>query len=148
MRALPLLALALAALFAACTAIDDFNKFKFVTDGGSGGDMLALPGFGQACTDSCAQPVPLRPLMCVHMIGNRTVTGGICTRTCTAGAGAAACSDFSDAVCVTVESTDLCLPHCDASLGRNCRTGFSCCDNHNVVTGAGACAPPTTDLCH
>ena len=50
--------------------------------------------------------------------------------------------------CVTVENMDVCLPHCDPSLGRNCRTNYSCCANHNVVTAAGDCAPSTTDLCH
>jgi hypothetical protein len=148
MRALGLVAaLGLAALVGACTAIDNFNHFSFVYDAGAE-DMLPEPNFGQACSDTCAQPVPSRPLMCLHMIGSRTAQGGICTRTCTASAGAAACSDFADAVCVTVEGMDLCLPHCDPSVGRNCRTGYACCDNHNVITTAGACAPPTTDLCH
>jgi hypothetical protein len=141
-----------AALIGACTAVDDFNKFSF-NDGGAG-DLGKLPGFGQACTDSCepGASAPARPLVCVHMLGSRTVpNGGICTRTCTAGGATnVSCSDYGvdTAACVTVENMDLCLPRCDPSIGRNCRTGFSCCDSHNVVTVAGECAPPQTDLCH
>jgi hypothetical protein len=141
-----------AAVFGACSAVDDFNKFTFV-DGGGGDDMTggALPGFGQGCTDTCAPgaSAPTRPLMCLKMIGSRTVPGGICTRTCTAGS-VISCSDYGVGVadCVTVEGMDLCLPHCDPSIGRNCRTGFSCCASNNVVTTMGDCAPSTTDLCH
>ena len=141
-----------AAVFGACSAVDDFNKFTFDDGGGGGGDMAgALPGFGQACTDSCAPgaSAPSRPLMCAKMIGSRTVPGGICTRTCTAGS-IISCSDYGVGVadCVHVEGMDLCLPHCDPSIGRNCRTNFSCCANQAVVTMMGTCAPSTTDLCH
>ena len=142
-----------AATFGACSAVDDFRKFTFVDGGGGGGDMTGaqLPNFGQACTDSCAPgpSAPSRPLMCVKMIGSRTVPGGICTRTCTAGS-VISCSDYGvgAADCVHVEGMDLCLPHCDETLGRNCRTGFSCCANQAVVTTNGDCAPSTTDLCH
>ncbi len=143
---------AVAAVFGACSAVDNFTKFTFV-DGGGGGDMTGaqLPGFGQQCTDTCAPgaSAPSRPLMCVKMFGSRMVPGGICTRTCTAGS-IISCSDYGTGVadCVTVEGMDLCLPHCDPSIGRNCRTNFSCCANHNVVTTMGDCAPSTTDLCH
>jgi hypothetical protein len=140
-----------AAIFGACSAVDDFTRFSF-TDGGGGGDMAGtLPNFGQPCTDACAPgaSAPARPLTCVKMIGSRSVPNGICTRTCIAGS-VVSCSDYGigAADCVTVENTDLCLPHCDPSIGRNCRTNFSCCANHNVVTTMGACAPSTTDLCH
>ena len=110
-----------------------------------------LPGFGQACVDICdpgAGATSGRSLTCFHMFGSRSVPGGMCTRTCTPGV--AACSDYGVAAadCVTVEGIAVCLPHCDSTLGRNCRTNFSCCANHNVVTAAGDCAPSTTDLCH
>jgi hypothetical protein len=143
-----------AAAIGACSAIDDFNKFTFVdsgiidTDMGGGG----LPGFGQACTDTCAPGAgaPTRPLMCLKMLGSRTVPGGMCTRTCAVTAGITACDDYGVGVadCVTVEGMSVCLPHCDATLGRNCRTGYSCCATQNVVTVNGDCAPPQTDLCH
>lgn len=151
--------LSTAAILGACSAADDFGKFKFADDGGassgdlSGGDMsggdLAMssqPGFGEACTDVCAPGNPLRPLMCYKMFGTRMVPGGECTRTCTPGS-ALSCSDYTDAVCATVESTNICLRACDPSLGRNCRTGFSCCAGQMVVTGPGACAPTNTDYC-
>jgi hypothetical protein len=138
-----------AALAGACTAVDNFNDFKFVDGGGSRDLGGQLPGFGQPCTDSCAPgPVLSRPLSCFTQIGGKTVPGGICTRTCTASAGAVACSDYPDSLCVTVENTDLCLPRCDPSMGRGCRTGFGCCMGGNVVTGPGACAPTQTNLCH
>jgi hypothetical protein len=143
-----LASLMLAAALGACTAVDDFRKFKFVDDGGTGDLAGTLPGFGQPCTTDCAQPNPLRPLTCFHMFGSRTIPGGICTRSCSTAAGAVACADFPDAACVTVENVDVCLPRCDPSVGRNCRTGFSCCDSNNVVTGPGTCAPTMTDLCH
>jgi hypothetical protein len=143
-----------AAVIGACSAVDDFRKFTF-TDGGSintdmGGN---LPGFGQACTDAC-DPGPGassgRPNTCFHMIGSRSVPGGICTRTCTPG-GAISCTDYGVGVadCVTVEGIALCLPHCGTIIGRACRgTGWECCANHNAVTDSGDCAPSTTDLCH
>jgi hypothetical protein len=139
-----------AALVGACTAIDDFNKFHF-SDGGAVGDMGPFPGFGAPCVDVCdpgAGATSGRSLTCFHMLGSRSVPGGMCTRTCTPGV--AACSDYGVAAadCVTVEGIAVCLPHCDATLGRGCRTGFSCCANNNVVTNAGDCAPSTTDLCH
>ncbi len=142
--------LVIAGIVGACSAVDNFNKFTF-TDGGASGDMLGLPGFGQPCTDSCAPGATAsQPLMCFHMFGSRTIPGGICTRTCTMAAGQAACADYGldVAACATVEGMDVCLPRCDPSLGRNCRTGFSCCANMNVVTVAGACAPTQTNLCH
>jgi hypothetical protein len=140
-----------AALFGACSAVDDFRKFTF-TDGGSVDTDMGgvLPEFGQPCVDTCAVgPDPARPLMCVHSFGSRSAPGGICTRTCSVGS-VISCSNFGVGVadCVTIESMDLCLPHCDPSIGRNCRTNYSCCANHNVVTNAGDCAPSTTDLYH
>lgn len=141
-----------AAVLGACSAVDDFTKFTF-TDGGGGvnTDMGgALPEFGQACVDACAVgPDPTRPLMCFHMFGSRTVPGGMCTRDCIVGS-AISCTNLGigAADCVTVENMALCLPHCDPSLGRNCRNNYSCCANHAVVTDAGNCAPSTTDLCH
>jgi hypothetical protein len=143
--------LVVAALFGACSAVDDFRKFTF-TDGGSVDTDMGgvLPEFGQPCVDTCAVgPDPARPLMCVHSFGSRSAPGGICTRTCSVGS-VISCSNFGVGVadCVTIESMDLCLPHCDPSIGRNCRTNYSCCANHNVVTNAGDCAPSTTDLCH
>ena len=138
-----------AALLGACTAVDNFNDFHFV-DGGAVRDMTgAPPGFGQPCTDSCAPgSVANRPLSCVKTLGSIPVPGGICTHSCQASLGTIGCSDLTDASCVTVENMDVCLPHCDPSVGRNCRTNYSCCANHNVVTNAGDCAPSTTDLCH
>ena len=151
MRSLAFASLVLVAASAgACSAVDNFDKFKFVddggTDGGTAGVDMSLPGFGQPCTDQC-QASPLRPLMCLKMLGSRPIPGGMCTRACTI-TGAISCSDYPDAVCVHVESMDVCLPRCDPSQNRTCRTGLSCCDNQNVVTGPGACAPSTTDLCH
>ena len=98
-----------------------------------------MPGAGAAAGHS---------LTCFHMFGSRNVPGGMCTRTCTPGV--TACIEYgaTAADCVTVEGTAVCLPHCDSTLGRNCRCNFSCCNAHNVVTTAGDCAPSTTDLCH
>lgn len=140
----------IAAFVGACTAIDNFNDFKFVHDGGSGGDMpSSLPGFGQPCTDTCAPGNVLnRPLSCFKMFGGVPVPGGICTHSCMASAGAISCSDLPDSACVTVENMDVCLPKCDVSAGRSCRTSFGCCANGNQVTGPGACAPTQTNLCH
>jgi hypothetical protein len=85
--------------------------------------------------------------MCVKMLNNVTVPGGMCTRQCVAGT-LTSCNDYPDALCGHVEGMDVCLQRCDPSLGRNCRTGFSCCDNQHVVTVAGLCAPTQSDLCH
>ena len=140
-----------AALIGACSAVDDFRKFTFADGGAVDTDMgSGLPEFGQPCVDNCAVgPDTTHPLQCFHMFGGRTVPGGICTHACTVGS-AASCIAFGigAADCVTVENMDICLPHCDPSVGRNCRTNYSCCANHNVVTNAGDCAPSTTDLCH
>jgi len=148
MRSLAFAAICAAALLGACSAVDDFRKFKFIDDGGANDLPAALPGFGQACTDTCAQPEPTHPLSCYHMFGSRPVPGGMCTRSCTPALGVVACSGLPNAICVTVEGADVCLPLCDPSIGRNCRTDYACCANHTVVTGPGACAPTTTDLCH
>jgi hypothetical protein len=137
-----------AALIGACTAVDDFSKYKFVEDAGTD-DLGGLPSFGQACSDVCATgPAPSRPLSCFKMFGNKTVPGGMCTRSCNAVLGAVACNDYPDAVCATVEGMDVCLPRCDPTVGRNCRNNYSCCDSMMVVAGPGACAPTTTNLCH
>jgi hypothetical protein len=144
---------AVAALVGACSAIDDFNKFTFSDGGAVNTDMGggSLPGFGQACVDVCgpgAGAAAGRALTCFHMFGGRSIPGGMCTRTCTVGA--IGCLEYgaNGADCVTVEGIAVCLPHCDATIGRNCRSNFSCCANNNVVTTAGDCAPSTTDLCH
>src|SRR2546421_555228 len=94
----------------ACSAVDNFNHFKFADDGGAGDAMTGggLPGFGQPCTDQCQGGDALRPVMCVKSLGGKTVPGGICTRGCTVG-GAVSCSDFADAACVHVEGMDVCL---------------------------------------
>jgi hypothetical protein len=140
-----------AALIGACSAVDDFRKFTFADGGAVDTDMgSGLPEFGQACVDSCAAgPDAAHPLQCFRMFGSRTAPGGICTHTCSAGV-ISSCLGLGTgaADCVTVENMDVCLPHCDLSVGRNCRTNYSCCANHNVVTNAGDCAPSTTDLCH
>ena len=139
-----------AALFGACSAVDDFRKFTFADGGALNTDMGGLPEFGQPCTDTCAVGSdPTHPLMCFRSFGSRLAPGGICTHTCSATV-AASCVGLGVGVadCVTVENMDVCLPHCDPSVGRNCRTGYSCCANHNVVNDAGDCAPSTTDLCH
>jgi hypothetical protein len=141
-----------AAVIGACSAVDDFTKFKFTDGGAVDTDMMGpLPGFGEACVDAC-DPGPGatlgRPLTCFHSFGSRSVPGGMCTRSCTPG-GAISCSDFGigAADCIVVEGIAVCLPHCDTQLGRTCRTNFSCCANHNVENN-GDCAPSTTDLCH
>jgi hypothetical protein len=138
-------ALILCALVAgACSAVDNYNDFKFVLDGGS--DMIAnLPTFGQACTDVCAPAT--RPLSCYKMFGSKTVPGGMCTHSCTASLGNIGCADLNEANCVTVENMDVCLPRCDESTGRNCRSNYSCCASMMTVTGPGSCAPTMTDLC-
>jgi hypothetical protein len=143
-----------AGILGACSAVDDFTKFTFADGGSVNTDMggANLPGFGQSCVDSC-DPGPGatlgHSLTCFHDFGGKTVPGGMCTRTCTAGA-VGACSDLGvDAAdCVTVEGIAVCLPRCNPMIGRNCRTNYSCCANHNVVTDAGDCAPSTTDVCH
>ncbi len=143
----------LSALFGACSAIDDFTKFKF-SDGGGGVDMdmggANPPDFGQACVDSCAPGAGAtagHPLTCFHTFGSRTVPGGMCTRACTPGV--AACIEYgaNAADCVTVEGISVCLPHCDSTIGRNCRTDYSCCNNMAVVTTAGDCAPSNANIC-
>jgi hypothetical protein len=144
---------ALAAVIGACSAIDDFHKFHFSDGGGLAGDMggSTLPGFGQACVDTC-DPGPGaalgRSLTCFHNFGSQSIPGGMCTRTCTPGV--AACIDYGTGVadCVTVEGMAVCLPHCDSTVGRGCRSGFECCANGHAVTMAGDCAPSQTDLCH
>jgi hypothetical protein len=147
MRSLAFASLLFAAALGACSAVDNFDKFKFVDDGGTGGDMTGQPpGFGQPCTDQCQTAVASRPLTCLKTINGETIPGGMCTRQCSPGT-AIACSEYPDAVCTHIESMDLCLPRCDASLGRGCRTGLACCDNRHIVSLAGACAPPNTDLC-
>ena len=135
----------------ACSAIDDFRKFSF-SDGGVDTDMNGnLPGFGQACTDTC-DPGPGaalgRPLTCFHTFGSRTVPGGMCTHTCTPGT-IASCSDLGVGVadCVVVEGIAVCLPRCDPSMGHNCRPNYSCCANNSVVTMMGDCAPSEADIC-
>lgn len=146
------LAFAFLLALAGCSAADDFDKFKFVEDGGhdlAGGDMAGtLPGFGEACNGMC-QPgasAPARPLMCETMFGGRMIPNGDCTRACIIGA-AVACTDYGEAVCGHVEGMDVCLRACDPTLGHNCRAGFACCANNNVTTGPGACAPANTDFC-
>src|SRR5439155_4505512 len=103
-----------AASLGACSAVDNFEKFKFVQDAGADDLAMGLPGFGQPCTDQCQVGNALRPLMCLKMLGSRTIPGGMCTRGCTIG-GSISCSDYPDAVCTLVESTDVCLPRCDPS---------------------------------
>ncbi|MDB4968551.1 MAG: hypothetical protein JWN44_4240 [Myxococcales bacterium] len=147
MRQLACASLILAALFGACSAVDNFDKFKFVDDGGTTGVDMSPPGFGDVCAGQCQVVNPQRPLSCFTAFGSRTIPGGMCTRTCTLGSGLLACNDYPDSTCVHVEGMDVCLPRCDPSQSRNCRTGLSCCANNNVVSNAGACAPATTDLC-
>ena len=142
---------AIAAVLGACSAIDDFTKFKFSDGGEVNTDMGAanLPDFGQPCVDQCAPGAggaAGRPLTCMHMFGSKTAPGGMCTRACTTAIG---CLEYGVNVadCVTIEGISVCLPHCDATTGRNCRSNYSCCSMGNVVTTAGDCAPSTTDLC-
>lgn len=131
-----------------CSAIDDFNQFHFVDDGGAaaGQDMTpALPGFGEACVNQCASS----DLSCVHMAGNLTLPGGICTRACNPTLGVVACNDLPNAFCVQVDNNmALCLPRCDLGMGRDCRAGYDCCFNGKPAT-MGVCAPPdTNNVCH
>jgi hypothetical protein len=146
------LVLVAAGALGACSAVDNFNRFHFVSDGGTdlaGADMTpALPTFGQACVDQCASPSPMHALTCFHMFGQISAPGGICTHSCNAQLGNLGCSDVPDANCVTVEGMDVCLPRCDPSLGKNCRPNYGCCANGQVVTGQGSCAPTDTNLCH
>lgn len=136
----------------ACSAVDNFNHFHFVYDGGTdlaGADMTpAPPSFGQACVDQCASPTVARPVTCYHMFGSVTVPGGMCTHGCNASLGNIGCSDLPDSTCVTVENMDVCLPRCDTSLGKNCRPNYACCSGGKVVTDAGNCAPMDANLCH
>ncbi|HEY2746931.1 MAG TPA: hypothetical protein VGL86_20050 [Polyangia bacterium] len=150
--AFALLVVAAAAL-GACSAIDDFTKFKFSDGGEINTDMggANLPDFGQACVDDCAPGAGAaagHPLTCMHNVGSRTLPGGMCTRACTPGV--AGCIEYgaNAADCVTIEGVSVCLPHCDSTLGRNCRTNYSCCSNMSVVTTAGDCAPSNADICH
>ncbi len=147
MRSFAFASILAAAALGACTAVDNFDDFKFVSDGGTGDLAGTLPGFGQPCTDACQAGTLGRPLMCFKSFGPVSVPGGICTRSCSMGAGVIACSDYPEAVCTTVENMDVCLPRCDVSQGRTCRPGFACCAGNVMVQGPGACAPPTTNLC-
>jgi hypothetical protein len=134
-------------LASACSAVDNFDRFKFVNDGGNNDFTRNLPGFGEACTGTCDVGNASRPLQCLTTLNGQSFPGGICTRACTLGM-LGSCSDYPDAVCVHIENQDLCLPRCDPSLNRNCRLNYACCDAGHQVTIAGACAPPDTNLCH
>ncbi len=141
---------AAATVLGACSAVDNFNDFKFDKDAGTAADLTPpLPGFGEPCPDGiCAVgSTPLRPLMCVTMMGSVSVPGGICTRPCTTTI-MTSCSDYQDAACTTVENMDWCLQRCDPSMGRGCRPGFACCANGAMTMNAGECAPAMTNLCH
>lgn len=132
--------LALALLLGACSVADDFSMFSF--DGGGGGsDGSGGNAFGAACTaNSCMQYNVSRPVSCITMMGGTTFRDGLCTRTCTPGAGA--CTDFTAAVCAPVNGNTYCLQTCVGGV-TSCRTGYDCCVNGNRANNgmAGACAP-------
>jgi hypothetical protein len=146
-RSLAFASLIVIAALAACSAVDDFTRFKFVEDGGSRAhDDLAgspLPGFGDSCSSACDSNL-LHPLSCFQDFNGKTAPGGICTRQCSS---AAACADLPDAVCVTVENIAVCLPRCDLFASKTCRSMYDCCANGKPAV-AGACAPTDTSLCH
>lgn len=146
----PATALALAVATIGCSAVDDFGRFRFVSDGSSDGmmtldggasDLAGTPGeVGAACTTtSCAVG-----LTCFTMAGNQTLQGGFCSRTCDPNV-AVGCPPGSE--CGTVEGFSLCLPRCDASQGIACRPSYSCCHSQMIVQGPGACAPTGSNFC-
>jgi hypothetical protein len=138
------LTFAFALAFASCSAIDDFNQFKFQSPNGA--------MFGDACpTMSCMQYNALRPVGCVtNFPGNGGVDapGGICTHPCTVGA-ANACNDLAGADCVAIQGQGFCLAHCTVSAASQspCRQNWSCCAGGHTVTD-GVCAPTDSDVCH
>lgn len=143
-------ALVLFATTIGCSAVDDFSRFTFVSDGG--GDMVARDGgaddlarvdhggIGDACTaTSCATG-----LTCYTTAGTATLPGGFCSRTCDPNA-SGNCPFGSE--CGTVEGFSMCLPRCDPSQNLGCRQSYSCCHMQLIVVGPGACAPTSSNYC-
>jgi hypothetical protein len=139
----------------ACSAVDDFSKFKFQDDAGAavtgdmagGGDLASVdmtpvgtvPGFGQPCTTVCAVG-----LTCAKEFGGKApAPGGICTRSCAV----MTCSDLPNATCVSLNNIEVCMPRCNPSQNQSCRPSYLCCDGNSQTTGMGACSPPNTDFC-
>jgi hypothetical protein len=147
----------------ACSAVDDFSRFHFGSDGGgitpandlavsvgggmdagsppdltpppAGSDLAgALPGFGDPCDVDCASPYT-----CSHLGSKDTM--GICSRSCTTTNNVCAALGAS---CVTVEGTTLCMPNC--GLTQTCRSDLTCCANKQTSL-VGQCAPLMTDFC-
>ena len=154
------LAFALIIAAGACSAVDDFTRFHFGSDGGDiaahdlalvspvdagqvdaapagpGPDLAqTLPTFGDPCDTDCASPYS-----CSHLGAKDTM--GICSRSCTT-ANAGACTALG-ASCVTVEGTTLCMPNC--GLTQTCRSDLTCCANMKE-SPIGVCAPAMTDFC-
>lgn len=142
---------ALALLLGACSGFDDFGPFRFdggVATDGPGMDLTNSSPFGAACTaNSCMQYNLSRPVSCVTMMAGTNFPGGMCTRPCIPGA--AACTDYPDAVCEQLNGVDYCLPRCVGG-GPACRPGYDCCINNGKVSPGeqGACAPADSNLCH
>jgi hypothetical protein len=138
-------------LLGACSAVDDFTQFRFSDGGvvgggdGGGGDMTALPQFGEACTTVCAND-PLHPLTCIHMFGQRPVPGGVCSHACNPALGNLDCAELPSAVCAVVENTPVCLPSCDLGSGHTCRALWSCCNGMGTAS-SGYCAPTDANVC-
>jgi hypothetical protein len=158
------LAFALIIAAGACSAVDDFSRFKFAGDGGTtvvvdmrvvsdgssapGPDMTTVvtpPGFGEVCTVDCATGFTCFQIPNSGSNGNKT-TVNICSRSCSSG-NVTACTAL-DATCVTVENMTLCMPNCTAS--KVCRSDLTCCSNkmpNPPIVGDGQCAPPNSDFC-
>ena len=144
--------LVLAATLGACSAVDDFRKFTF-TDGGTGRrrherePARLRPAVHRQLRPRrrrrARPPAHLLPHVRLAHRPGRHVHARVHAGT------VASCSDYGIGVadCVVVEGIAVCLPHCDPSIGRNCRTNYSCCANNNVVTTSGDCAPSEADLC-
>lgn len=157
----------------ACSAVDDFSRFKFDSGGAGGGTAAGGGGGGTAggggttggadlavARDAggngpdLAGPLPgygapcvdecAAPNSCFHL-GSKD-PNGICTRTCST-SNSTACSGV-DATCVTVEGMTLCMPNCNALANKSCRSDLTCCANGKPTTlTAGQCAPADTDFC-
>lgn len=140
------LSIVLAAVVATggCSAIDNFNDFRF-TDGGSaggagGGDLATVSAIGDACpTGSCTGG-----LTCFTQTEKSTFAGGLCSQTCDPQR-QGGCP--TGALCAQVDNVALCLRACDGSLVTSCRVQYSCCASQHVVTGAGLCAPTVSNFC-
>lgn len=171
------LAFVLVVAAGACSAVDDFSRFKF--DGGDpaaggggtagGGGVAAGGGGGTAGGGGATGGADLAvahdagPDLAVMLPGYGAPCSGDCappyscfhlgnkdiTGICSRTCSTSGSSACAgvDATCVTVEGQTLCMPNCNA-LGKTCRSDLTCCANGKPTTlTPGQCAPASTDFC-